>query len=470
MPRIAKPKTPPLSELRDYRRFVDSLLSKLSPKQRAFAEDRSRFTIVRTPRRAGKTVAVAAKMSARGCEKPKQNVVYFGLTRESAKEAIWQELIDQLKAANVPYEAKEFTLQIVLGNESRISLYGIDMDKMKDRFRGRRFDDVSIDECAFFGRIATVLNDVILPATSDSQAPVSISSSPGMTKAGLFYEADQGDQKDFWSHHTWTTHDNPHFQQAATAPGYATLAEQELDVMCKLRFGDDRTAPAFRREYLGEWVFDNRSLLYPLGLEHRIKESYPVRKEQFAIGLNLSVYGKQSFCVLKFSDYTRQVQVVETRKIECVNLTELAAEISEIREEYEVDGVYAYLGKNDPEILDDFKMRYNEPLVASRYEKDPFYLDIVSTDMQADNIEVVKDSVQLLKEFDALVKDETGQQVEDQSSLFADAFFAVYLNVYNAHLKMQDEEEKEDDRMERELRERCVEEYNELQEYYRDMY
>lgn len=446
---------------------VDSiarLLALLSPIQQQYVLDPSRNKVARCPRRAGKSYAGAGSMLYTALKDPKSPVAYFGLTRDSAKEAIWQTLKDLIDEAAIECVISDAQLTVTLPNGSEIRLFGLDMANLANRFRGRKYKKGLVDECAFYSAVDGFITTVFSATLMDLQGSLEMLSSPGLVKRGLFYEADQGKQKDLWARYTWTLADNPHFQQPSLNPKFATLGEEELDRICVMRFGGDRTHPGFRREYLGEWVFDEHALVYPLKAEYVLAEEYPLTKQEYAIGLNLSQHGHQGYVVAKFSDYSRSLQVVEAEKLKCKNLNVLCETLKELQETYDTDRVYVYLGDEHPEIIDDFKQRYKIPLQASRFDKVPFYQQIISTDMDSGYVEVIAHCTDLIDEFSSAVKDDAGNELDSGGSLLSDAFFALYLNLYNSVLKGVEPEETADERMERQV----LEEFHEHGDQYRD--
>jgi hypothetical protein len=387
---------------------------------------------------------------------PRGTSVYFGLTKDSSKEAAWEPLLEVLSLAAIPHELSEHRLEIYFPNGSRIRLLGADMDNIKNRLRGRKFRLVIVDECAFYQTVDDLVLSVLLPTLSDYQAPLWMTSSPGILPSGLFYEADQGKLQENWLRSHWTLLDNPHFQQPSKNPKFKTLGEEELDTIVRMQYQGDWQNPTFRREYLGEWVFDDKSLVYTFTA--KIDEEYHLRKQQYVLGFNFERNGTLGAVVVKFGEYDRTVQVVEAMEIIVNSVDDTAAEIEAAMEQYGTETAFCYLGDRDPEIIEEFKHRYQIPLQVSKYKKESFYQQIIAADMQNDYIECTPACEPLIQEFNTIVKDEHGDEIEGQKTLLADTFFSVYLHIYQTHLKTVEEEETEQQRMERELLERVRQE------------
>jgi hypothetical protein len=348
-----------------------------------------------------------------------------------------------------------------------IRLFGADMENMKNRFRGRKFKLVIVDECAFYAALDDLITSVLAATLMDLQGTLVITSSPGLTKRSLFYKADQGKLKHLWSQHSWTLHDNPFFQEPSKNPKYATKGDEELDIICQTKFDGDRNHPEFRREYLGEWVFDEHALVYPLAPENVLSSLRGFKNVEFALGLNLSSPSQAGYVSLAFSEYGRNSQVVDAEKVKLKNFNDLSRLLAELTRLYKTDRIYCYLGDNKPEILDSFKQRHPFPVQATEYDKIPFYQMIIATDMDSGYVDVLDKCEDLLEEFGSTVKDDNGKEIPtDQGTPLSDAFFAVYLNIYNAYLKSAEPEETIDQKMERQLVESALAEIEERKDLY----
>lgn len=465
---MQKSKKPKPSELlagnsEDARQKLRGLLS---PKQLAYINDTARFKVARCGRRGGKTYVVAAGHIDTNLQFAGDTTVYFGLTLDAAKEAIWDAALELMTTLEIPHTFSEAKLEIYFANGSRFKLLGADMQNIKKRLRGRRFRKVSIDECAFYSSVDDLILKVLLPTTADFAAPLEMTSSPGELPKGLFWEADQGKQKENWSQHHWTMRDNLFFQGPAIDPKYPNRAEEELDTICRLQYNGDREDPTFLREYEGLWQFNGRTQMYPLSVEDILPKETKLKGEQFAIGINISSVNEQSAVVLKYGEYDRDVQIVESYSFKAVDLAELANEISELVDGYKTFTVHCYLGDLEIEALNNFKQRYKLPLLACRFEKTAYHQRVIATDMRSNHIKVIADNKELIDEFSKIVKNNDGQELPDQKTLLADAFFAVYSNVYNMHLKVISPRETEEQAIERRLLESVQQELEDYSDVY----
>lgn len=470
-------KLKPTEEFTTSKDILERIEATLSAIQLKVLLDIARFIVARCSRRAGKTYFDAAKLVHTGLKFGGSTCVYFGLTRDSAKEAIWEELLNLLLKLEIKHTYSENKLEIEIfnsdGDMSRIRLMGADMDRIKDRLRGRKFRIVIVDECAFFYSIDKLILAALQPTLADLKGQLIMTSSPGALPKGLFYKADQGKQdpdkpETHWSRYFWTAYDNPFFQGPADNPKYANRWEEELHMVCAMQYDGDWNDPTFQREWLGLWVFDDTTLCYPFDIEkYLIKQEYKIASSEYSCGLNISVPGKQSIVVVKSGDYNREVQVIEAFTFKSKNLDELNSTIEDVIERYDLNRVVCYIGDHPKSILDDFKARYKLPLALSRHEKIEYFQNVIATDMAAGHIRAVdEDTIPLVEEWTKIVKNDDGVEIADQETVLADAFFVAYLDVYSTTLKQVTVPESAEDTMERQLLEAAQQELNDIGDLY----
>lgn len=414
----------------------NELRKDLSPLQRQFVDDPHRFKIARCGRRAGKTHVDAAYLILVAMTFPKSPTMYLGLTRESAQEAIWQPLKDMLKQYNIPHEALESRLRIKFPNGSFIQLFGADTPNAKKRLRGRKFRLVIVDECGFVQEVDELVY-VMLPTLADYGGSLCLTSSPGPLLSGLFYEADQGTQKQNWSQYHWTMHDNPWFMVPAEDPKFKTKAEEEFDTICRLQFGGDPNHPVFRREYWGEWIEDGSNLVYPYSPSKNLVHSVPeMRKPQYGIGIDLGSVSANAIVILQFSEYNREVYIKETWKQSGLLVDDLAKIVQDFIEKYQPVYVVADTGGYGKGITQEFTRRYHLPVIAAEKTDKSFHQRIMASDILSGYVKVLSSCTGLIKEWVKLVKDDEGEEVPKQENHLSDACLYIFRKVYQVHLKV----------------------------------
>ncbi len=185
---------------------------------------------------------------------PGCNVLYVGLTRDSAKGIIWKDVFAKINrdlGLGARPNLKELTW--TLPNGSLIQVTGIDADEDEMvKVLGRKYRLVLVDEASLYTvNLRRFAYDIIGPALADEDGSIVLSGTSSDLKRGLFFDITTGVEPG-WSLHTWTAHDNPHM----TAKWQKTL-----DRIAKERPLYMQT-PQYRQWYLNEWVVDDTKLVY----------------------------------------------------------------------------------------------------------------------------------------------------------------------------------------------------------------
>lgn len=434
----------------------------LSPGQRKFIEDPSRFKLVRASRRAGKSYSDAAYLIYEALLNPNTPLLYIGLTRDSAKEAVWSILVTILDTLDIAYEARPSALRITFSNGSFIRLFGADTPNAKDRLRGQKYKLVIIDECGFFQAVDSLI-PALMPTLADLSGTLAMTSSPGVVLSGFFYEADAGTNQDKWSRHVWTMHDNPFFQRPSKDPKYNSRADEELDVICRTLYNGNRLHPAFVREYLGQWVRDNTSLIYPFDEHNLIERPYALPAERYGIGIDIGVSSASAIVVMKYSHYSREVQIVECWKDKEVLVDDFARIVQDFIDQYTPDIVVADTGGLGASVTRELQRRYNMPVRAADKRDKAFYQRVVANDLLSGYIKCVS-KLSVVAEWAKIVKDEDGEEVKGQENHAADAALYVYRYLYSTVLKDFVPPISDEDKMISQLTAAALREKEELEE------
>lgn len=413
------------------RRILDALLAVLSPIQKKFLLDPSRYKLARCSRRAGKSYVDAVYLIY-VCHLARSTpVLYAGLTRDSAKEAIWPILIALLDELSIPYKAKESALTVEFPNGSKITIFGCDTQNAKNRLRGRKFKLVIFDETGFFAALDGIIH-AVLPMLADYAGTLVLTSSPGELLAGFFYDADQGKTKDKWARYSWTIYDNPFFQQPAIDAKYKTRADEEIATVLELQFNSDPTLPGFKREWLGEWVADATSLIYPVSAQNLFHDLKALPYAQRVIGIGFGPLASV-VVVAEYSDYAREFLIVDQWSRDDLELDHFFKQLDYEVERYHPNFIVAYLGNYSASVTDELKRRYKLPIVPMKDDDIAFHQRVFSQDLQNGYIQI-KEGLPLLAEYGKIVKDSDGDEIPGQSNHGSNVALVTYRKVYQTTL------------------------------------
>lgn len=410
----------------------------------------------------GKSYADSVYLIYECLKAPNMPTLYLGLTRDSAKEAIWDTLIQILESLGIPHEARPSSLYIRFPNGSRITLFGADTPNARNRLRGRKFKLIVADEMGFFADADPLVN-ALLPSLADYRGSLVMTSSPGEVLSGLFYDAYEGKNRTKWKQYHWTMRDNPHFMKPAINPVFESFADEEMQVVCDQRFGGDRNHPAFKREYLAIYIADNTNKVYPYTRKNLIDESYPMVKEMYGIGIDLGSVSENAIVVVKFSAYAREVQVVECWKEAGLMIDELADVLKEFIDRFDPAIVVADTGGYGKGVVEELRRRYFLPIKAAEKTDKSFYQRVFANDLLSNYIKVIR-TLSVVGEWDKILRDEEGDEIKGQTNHAADATLYIYRAIYNTHLKTFKAAESEEDKMLRQATEQLQLERDETQE------
>lgn len=413
---------------------ITTLKRLLSSIQLKFVEDPSRFKLARCSRRAGKTMADAIYLIIECLLNPNTPTLYVGLTRDSAKSAIWDILITVLTDLQIPYEPLTSVLKITFRNGSFIQLFGADATNARNRLRGRKFKLIIADEMGFYAEADGLIKSMI-PMLADLQGTLAMTSSPGELLSGLFYEADEGVDKENWSRHSWSLLENPLFMGPAKDPKFPSRGHEELDTICRLQFNGNKMHPAFRREFLGLWVADKSSLVYPCGKHNIIDKPYDLPDVQYGLGLDLGVRSDNAITIVKYSQYSRKVQIVDCFKKSDLLVDELASIIQEYIDLYVPTYLVADTGGMGVVFVEEFRKKYHMPFIAADKKDKLYFQRVVANDLLAGYIQVVQ-GLDIVGEWSKITKNiETGEEEAGTENHLSDSFLYIYRKLHSTHLK-----------------------------------
>jgi hypothetical protein len=238
MPRLIDPIAARLAALQldqqgrtafDLEQRVVGLYDSLTDPQREVWDSDSRFKLLCSGRRFGKTYLCIARLITWAAAKPNSLNWYVTANYRMAKQIAWRQLKNMVPP-EICIKRNETDLLIELSNGSIISLKGADN---ADSLRGVSLSSLVIDEAAYVKQEAWEM--VLRPALSDQGGPAWFITTP----AGLNWFHDlweNADGEDDWSTFSYTTIEGGNVPAEEVEAARRTL--------------DDRT---FRQEYLASF-------------------------------------------------------------------------------------------------------------------------------------------------------------------------------------------------------------------------
>lgn len=361
------------------------LLTDLFPKQRAFVEDRCRFKSALCTRRAGKTFGAGRYMARAAFARPNVPIAYVTLTRFNAKRMMWPALHRMKASRGLAYELNESDLMAKCDNGSTIWLCGADDARKVERLRGEGWGLVIIDEPGSFPQelLGYLMLEVIEPALIDLRGTECLIGTPAPVPSGTFYDATTTDTTDFggkWSLHRWSMLDNPHLPDVAG----------EIERVLRDNHWT-REHPKFRREYLGEWVRDLGSLVYPYDAQRNLVDRLPVDGEWvYTLGID---YGTTQDCAFAVWAWRRRVPhecwLVECWKRPGMLPRDAALVAKELGTRYRFSTIVGDAGGLGKPYVEEARRIFGVPIRPAQKQAKRAYIELMSGELRAGNIKVV---------------------------------------------------------------------------------
>lgn len=204
-------------------------------------------------RRAGKTMGAAYYYLIRMLRNPRYRALHLSVTAGNCREYIWPELKQIVADHDLPFEFNETNLRLTHKRSTgRVLFRGADSAKEVEKYRGFKWDTVTMDESGTFGeKMERLVVSVIGPSLRDNDGELLLIGTPGYLPVGLFYEVSSGLRKN-WENHFWTLNDNPYLSPDA----------KDLDLIIEEEGFSGYEDPRFIREYRGQYCIDTESQMF----------------------------------------------------------------------------------------------------------------------------------------------------------------------------------------------------------------
>ncbi len=356
------------------------------PKQLDFIKDTSKYKTAVCSRRAGKTISCASDLIDTCLKNPGVNCLYITLSRKSAKNIIWNALLEILRIYNIEHTLNNTDLTIRFGNRSTLYVSGANNESEIEKFRGIALFKVYIDECqSFRSYLNNLIEDVIVPALTDYDGTLVLIGTPGPVPAGPFYEASHSSK---WSNYKWTMRDNPWIE---------IKSKKSMDDILKNireRKGVDESDPSYRREYLGEWIHDENSLVfrydrnknnYDLDLSHENNLDY-------VLGIDIGFNDADAITVLAYSHDTGNCYLVHEDIESGQDISTLAEKIKRYEEQYKPVRMVMDAGALGKKIQEEIRVRFGINVIAADKHRKFEYIELFNSDMRKGKFFAHKDS------------------------------------------------------------------------------
>lgn len=402
---------------------VDGLRAELFDKQLAFVDDKARRRTAKCGRRAGKTTVFVILLILRALRNPGRTCVYIALTKGHAKRLAWPTLQAMDKKHNIGMRYNEVELRATLPNGAVIWLTGADKATEIEKLRGDAYPCVVIDEAASFGiRVNYLVDDVLDAALEDYDGECVLGGTPGAACIGKFHEVTTKQTE--WSRHAWTVKDNCKFPRWAGKANWRKEAEKMLARKLKEK-GWLPDNPTFRREWLGEWIRDDQSLVYRYD---PIRNSKPAESDlECVMGVDLGYDDAFSLEVVGWNKYSGDVWELAAYKASGLTPTDMAALIRDYKELWKPRSIVADTGGLGKAIVEEFNKRHGLSIRPAEKAHKHEYIRMLNDDLLAGRAHALPNGV-LANEWSVLQWTPGDRRIEDPryDNHAADAFLYAW--------------------------------------------
>lgn len=360
------------SEDRSYRWQED-----LFDHQLAFINDPASFKTALCSRRSGKTYASCYYLIETASKYPESLSAYIALTRTSAKRLMWLELKRANRRYHIGMRFNNSELIATLPNNSQIILTGANDEADIDKLRGSAYRLVILDEAASFGNhMEELVQEVLEPALIDHSGTLAMIGTPNASCSGMFFHATTNPAFGYSNHH-WTIMDNPHIPHA----------KDWLEKRMLQKKWDD-TNPVYLREWKGQWIRSEDSLVYKYSEEKNFYNEVPYHEYDFdfVLGVDLGFEDATGFVIGAYSPDLPFFYVVESFKQSKLLPSEIAQKIHEYNDIYNFTSIVADTGGLGKSIVEEMRQRWGLAIRPAEKRNKAAYIELMNSDLAAGNI------------------------------------------------------------------------------------
>jgi hypothetical protein len=282
-------------------------------------------------------------------------------------------LLDINKDLQLGGEPNEAELRLRLPNGSLIYLAGANERHRIEDFRGLPLGMIVLDEAQVFpAYIQDLLDSVLTPAMMDYNGVLVLAGTPGPIPAGYFFEATKSEA---WGHFGWNRWANPWIEIKSGKSVEAHLAD-ELK-----RRGVAVDDPAIRREWFGEWVMDEDSLVFHYDAQKNGFTSLPrfqYGEWKHVVGVDLGWDDADAVAVLAWHEDSPAVYLVDEWVGPKQLISTLGERLKKISEKYNPQAIVVDTGGLGRKIAEELSDRFGLVLEAAQKERKAEHVELLN--------------------------------------------------------------------------------------------
>jgi phage terminase large subunit len=411
------------------------------PQQRAFVEDPANLKALWCTRRAAKSFTAGLYMVSEALKYPGSNILFIGLTRASAKEIIWKDILVTLNRRHglgAVFNKSELTM--TFPNRSVISVKGVDVDEEESlKLLGKKYRLVCIDEASMYtintrNLVYGVLRPAMVdPNTQGLRGTICMMGTSSNFPRGLFYDVTTGKEPG-WSIHTWGAHDNPFVSKQWA---------EELEEIQRLRPLYMET-PQFKQFYLNQWVVDEDKLVYKLSEGRNLYSELPKTLTPdgwtYILGVDTGWEDDNAFVLCAYHQNDPHLFVVKTYNKNHMTFDAVVAKIQEFLRDPAQAPVKVIIDGANKQGVESMRVRSAIPFEYADKQGKVDFIEMLNGDLIQGKVLIQRNNRALIQELLGLVWKTDGDKIavpkKEHPSLsnhLCDALLYAWRNGYHFH-------------------------------------
>lgn len=318
---------------------------------------------------------------------------------KTAREIMWPVAMKANSTYKLGLTLRKGPLEIDNAWGGTLRLGGADDQTEAEKYRGKEFWKVGIDEIASFGEddIKWLVEDVLDATLADSGGKMALCGTPGVDAMGYFYDRTDGALA--WPTHRFNCLTNHHIN------GLAAI-ERAMRI-----HGYGPEHPTLLREWLGKWVRDEASLVYQYGPE-RNGCWEPFAEGFTTIACDVGYYPDQcGFAVVRsMPGVTPDIHIMKAFRRGRMILPQIAAVLESLQETYspgKMCRIYVDTAGGSKVLAETLRQQYGLPCLSAYKPDKKTRIESLRGGLQAGTVKVcARECSDLLNEWSVMVWDE----------------------------------------------------------------
>lgn len=352
--------------------------------QNSFVNDEQQFIAAQCSRRAGKSNGLALRFFLTMEKHPKSKCIYLALTRDSAKDIMWNVLQELDAKYEIGCGFSESKLVVTHPNGAQLTLYGADQKHFIRRLKGQKSPGIGLDEAQDFGtHLESLLNDVLTPMMVDyADSWLAVTGTPGPVPQGYFFDITH-QSKYKYSVHKWTLLDNPYLHEP----------KKFLDGLIE-RYQWEPTHPTLLREWRNNWVLDVESLWIRYKAYKNDYDMLPplIKKWNYILGIDIGFKDADALAVLAWSEQDPNTYLVEELVTAKQDITSLVDQILTFQKKYDPHKTVIDQGGLGLKIAEEMRRRHGVNVEAADKKLKSENVGVLNDDLRIGTFKAKKDS------------------------------------------------------------------------------